>query len=105
MNNKNNDILKTLNYVPRNRVIYARLKAPFAWCAEALVAIASKLATVVLLSALVGGALAALLSVFVYLTGASPLDELLPFFISWASLFSAGIGGFLMLCGVLSAFR
>lgn len=105
MNNKNNNFLKELNYVPRNRVIYARLKAPFAWAAEALVAGATALATMVLISALIGGALAAALSVFVYLSGAAPVDELLPFFITWTTMFTAGIGGFLLLCRVLSGFR
>lgn len=105
MNKKNNDILKVLNYVPRNRVIYARLKAPFAWTAEALVSGATALATLVLISALIGGAFAALLSGFVYLVGAAPINELLPFFISWTVIFTTGIGGFLLLCRVLSVFR
>lgn len=105
MNNKNNDILKQLNYVPRNRVIYARLKAPFAWAANALVSGATALASMVLISALIGGALAAVLSVFVYLSGVAPIDEMLPFFISWTAMFTAGIGGFLLLGRVLSEFR
>lgn len=105
MNKKNNDILKVLNYVPRNRVIYARLKAPFAWAFDALFSGATMLATVVLISALMGGALAGALSAFVYLSGAAPINELLPFFISWTAIFTTGIGGFLLLCRVLSGFR
>lgn len=105
MTNKNNDFLKELNYVPRNRVIYARLKAPFAWGAEALVSAASALASMVLVSAAIGGGLSAILTLFVSFSGVATKAELLPFFLSWGSMFTLGVGGFLLLCKILSGFK
>lgn len=105
MTNKNNDFLKELDYVPRNRVIYARLKAPFAWSAEALVSAATALASMVLVSAAIGGALAAILTLFVFFAGAATKADLLPFFLSWGSMFTLGVCGFLLLCRVLSGFQ
>lgn len=101
MTNKNNDFLKELDYVPRNRVIYARLKAPFAWGAEALVTAAAFLATLVFISAAIGGGLAALLTLFVYFGGAATKAELLPFFLSWTAMGTLGVGAVLFLFRLL----